>query len=89
MINRTLLFFLFASSCLSAIAEKRPTNVVLVLVDNQGYFELGCKGNPYLQTPHIDDFAKQGVDFCNFHAENFCSPSRAALLTAAIPFDSH
>ena len=61
------------------------TNVVLILVDNQGYFELGCKGNPFLQTPNIDRFASEGVDFCNFHAENFCSPSRAALLTGRQP----
>ena len=66
-------------------AEESRRNVVLVLVDNQGYFELGCKGNPFLRTPNIDRFARNGIDFCNFHAENFCSPSRAALLTGRQP----
>ncbi|MEM8734974.1 MAG: sulfatase-like hydrolase/transferase, partial [Planctomycetota bacterium] len=55
------------------------------MTDNQGYFELECKGNPYLKTPNINAFARRGVDFCNFHAENFCSPSRAALLTGRQP----
>lgn len=73
-----------AGVCSTAFAKSTP-NVVLILTDNQGYFELGCKGNPYLRTPNIDDFARNGVDFCNFHAENFCSPSRAALLTGRQP----
>lgn len=64
---------------------EKATNIVLVLTDNQGYYELACKGNPYLETPNIDKFAREGVDFCNFHAENFCSPSRAALLTGRQP----
>ncbi|MEM8670973.1 MAG: arylsulfatase [Planctomycetota bacterium] len=80
-----LLLILFAGNCLAATSDDRPTNVVLVLIDNQGYFELGCKGNAYLKTPIIDKFAREGVDFCNFHAENFCSPSRAALLTGRHP----
>ncbi|MEM0925076.1 MAG: sulfatase-like hydrolase/transferase, partial [Planctomycetota bacterium] len=78
-----LLVFLALGS--SAFANSARTNVIVVLVDNQGYFELGCKGNPFLKTPNIDQFAKRGVDFCNFHAENFCSPSRAALLTGKQP----
>lgn len=69
----------------SCVLGKGPPNVLLIMTDNQGYFDLGCKGNAYLQTPHIDDFARQSVDFCNFHAENFCSPSRAALLTGRQP----
>ncbi len=67
-----------------AAVSDRP-NVVLIMTDNQGYFELGCKGNPHVKTPSIDAFAQQSVDFCNFHAENFCSPSRAALLTGRQP----
>ncbi|MFN3193775.1 MAG: sulfatase-like hydrolase/transferase [Aureliella sp.] len=76
---------LMLGSASSALCQEKPTNIVLVMTDNQGYFELECKGNPYLKTPNINDFAKQGVDFCNFHAENFCSPSRAALLTGRQP----
>ena len=73
------------STCAMAVADNSRTNIVLILVDNHGYHHLGCKGNPYLKTPNIDKFARQSVDFCNFHAENFCSPSRAALLTGRQP----
>ncbi len=76
---------LLAVRATTAAEPTTPTNVLLIMTDNQGYFELGCKGDPYLKTPNIDDFAKESVDLCNFHAENFCSPSRAALLTGRQP----
>ena len=63
-----------------ATEESRP-NVLLILVDNQSYFELSCHGHAQLQTPHIDKLASESVDFVNFHAPPFCSPSRAAMLT--------
>jgi arylsulfatase A-like enzyme len=66
--------------CSLALAADKP-NVVLVLTDNQSYFELGCHGHKILKTPRIDALAEQSVDFLNFHAPPFCSPSRAALLT--------
>lgn len=86
-IRRSILFAL-ASVISTIVVAKEPAarpNIVVVLIDNQGYFELGCKGHPNLRTPNIDDFARESVDFCNFHAENFCSPSRAALLTGRQP----
>ncbi|HIL71164.1 MAG TPA: hypothetical protein EYG38_15115 [Verrucomicrobia bacterium] len=61
-------------------SEKRP-NVLLILTDNQSYFELSGHGHPHVKTPRIDAFSKEGVDFLNFHAAPFCSPSRASLLT--------
>lgn len=86
MCSRVLLpLMLFITMAAQLSASEPNPNVVLVLVDNQGYFELSCKGNPFIKTPNIDQFAKRGVDFCNFHAENFCSPSRAALLTGKQP----
>ena len=60
--------------------EKKP-NVVVVLIDNQGYFELSRNGHQIVQTPRIDKLASQAVNFTDFNAPPFCSPSRAALLT--------
>ena len=60
--------------------ETRP-NVLLILTDNQSFFELSTHGHPQLQTPHIDQLARQSVNFQNFHAPPFCSPSRAEMLT--------
>jgi len=56
-------------------------NVVLILTDNQSYFELSCHGHKTIQTPRIDALAKQSVDFVNFHAPPYCSPSRGLLMT--------
>ncbi|MEM7386006.1 MAG: sulfatase-like hydrolase/transferase [Verrucomicrobiota bacterium] len=61
-------------------AEPRP-NVLLILTDNQSFHELSCHGSPHVKTPRIDALAKEGIDFLNFHAPPFCSPSRAAMLT--------
>lgn len=83
--DKLLLPFALLVWCLAVVGAEAKVNVVLMLTDNQGYFELACKGNPYLRTPHIDELARTSVDFCSFHAENFCSPSRAALLTGRQP----
>ncbi len=77
-----LLAAIFACSPFGSFiqAEDRP-NVLLILTDNQSYFELSCHGHEQLQTPHIDRLASESVDFVNFHAPPFCSPSRTALIT--------
>ncbi|MEQ6120694.1 sulfatase-like hydrolase/transferase [Reichenbachiella sp. MALMAid0571] len=62
------------------VQESKP-NVVVVLIDNQGYFELSRNGHQVVQTPRIDKLASQAVNFTDFNAPPFCSPSRAALLT--------
>ena len=51
------------------------------MTDDQGYGDLSCTGNPWLQTPNIDAFAKNSVDLTNFHVSPLCSPTRASLLS--------
>jgi arylsulfatase A-like enzyme len=59
----------------------RP-NVVLILVDDLGYGELGCQGNRQIPTPHIDSLARHGVRFTQgYVTASFCAPSRAGLMT--------
>lgn len=72
---------LFLLACSTARSTPGQPNVVVMLIDNHGFFELSCHGHPVLQTPRIDQFAAEGVSFSNFHAPPFCSPSRGALLT--------
>jgi arylsulfatase A-like enzyme len=61
-------------------------NIVFVLTDDQGYWALGCNGNPDIITPNIDRLAVQGARFENFFcASPVCSPARASLLTGRIP----
>ena len=56
-------------------------NVVVLLADDLGYQDVGCYGGP-VQTPAIDQLAKEGVRFTEFYSGcAVCSPSRATLLT--------
>ncbi len=55
-------------------------NVVVILVDDLGYSDLGCYGSE-IPTPNIDGLAERGLRYTNFHTTPMCSPTRAALLT--------
>ena len=55
-------------------------NIVLVVLDDVGYAQLGCYGSD-IQTPVLDGLAGSGVRLSNFHTTSLCSPTRACLLT--------
>jgi arylsulfatase len=59
-------------------------NVVVILVDDLGYSDLGCYGSE-IATPNIDRLAAEGVRFTDFHSTPMCSPTRASLLTGVNP----
>jgi arylsulfatase len=59
-------------------------NVVVVVLDDLGFAQLGCYGSD-LETPNIDRLAARGVRFSNFHTTAVCSPTRASLLTGRNP----
>jgi len=64
-------------------AEKQP-NIVLVLMDNFGYGEIGVYGGGELRgapTPNIDSIAADGFQLTNYNVEAECTPSRSALMT--------
>ncbi len=60
-------------------------NVILVLTDDQGYGDLGCTGNPWIQTPNIDRFHADAVRFTDFHVSPLCTPTRGSLMTGRRP----
>ena len=55
-------------------------NVVVVLLDDTGFAQLGCYGSS-IDTENIDNLAADGMQFTNFHVTPLCSPTRASLLT--------
>ncbi len=64
-----------------ASASQQP-NIVFVLIDDLRYDALGAEGHPYVQTPAIDNIARDGIRFERFFVSNpICSPSRATILT--------
>lgn len=61
-------------------------NVIVILVDDQGYYDLGCYGASEVETPRIDALAREGIRFTDYYAAApICSPSRAGLLTGCYP----
>ncbi len=62
--------------------KNQPPNLLLILVDDLRFDEFGAGGHPYMQTPHIDRIAHEGVLFERaFHTTPICSPNRASILT--------
>ncbi|HID07217.1 MAG TPA: N-acetylgalactosamine 6-sulfate sulfatase, partial [Armatimonadetes bacterium] len=52
-----------------------------MITDDQGYGDLGCHGNPVIQTPNLDWLHAHSTRLTNFHVDPLCSPTRAALMT--------
>jgi arylsulfatase A-like enzyme len=83
---RALLFaFLFAATPATQSppqSNTRPPNIVYVLADELGYYELSCLGHPHIQTPNIDRMAEEGMRFTQYLAGSaVCAPTRACLMT--------
>ena len=77
-----LIFLLVITFKLSAQQLKGKPNVIFILADDLGYGDLGCYGQQKIQTPNIDELAKEGIRFTQFYAgTSVCAPSRASLLT--------
>ncbi|MEM9018563.1 MAG: sulfatase [Verrucomicrobiota bacterium] len=80
-----VLFFLAPAKAEDANTNS-PPNVVIIFIDDQGYYDLGCYGATEVKTPRIDRLAHEGIRFTDYYAAApICSPSRAGLLTGAYP----
>jgi arylsulfatase len=67
----------------SAEAADKP-NIVLILADDLGWSDLGCYGGE-IQTPNLDQLAREGIRFTQFYNTARCCPTRASLLTGLYP----
>ncbi|MFP6809118.1 MAG: sulfatase-like hydrolase/transferase [Pseudomonadales bacterium] len=79
-----VLLSLLVTQILAAPAHDSKPNIVLVLMDNFGYGEVGVYGGGVLRgaaTPNIDSIAAEGFQLTNFNVEAECTPSRSALMT--------
>ena len=79
---KKLLLTLLASFSLLSAAEK--PNIVVVLVDDMGFSDIGCYGSE-IPTPNLDALASGGLRFTQFYNTGRCCPTRASLLTGLYP----
>ena len=76
---------LLALAIPNSLQASRP-NIIFILADDLGWAELGCYGNRFNETPHLDQLAERGIRFTNAYASApVCSPYRAAFLTGQYP----
>ncbi len=63
------------------LSLKKQPNVLLVNIDDMGYGDMSCHGNPHIKTPNIDKLYSQSLRFPQFHSAPMCTPTRGMLLT--------
>ncbi len=81
---RILIFILFGwaiFSCSKKEYNEKP-NIILIMTDDQGWGQTGYYNHPLLETPNLDEMARNGIRFDRFYAgAPVCSPTRASVLT--------
>ena len=70
----------FFSLGAAALQSRRP-NIVLIVSDDQGWWDLSHHGNPVIETPNLDKLARESVQFRRFYVSPVCAPTRASLMT--------
>ena len=69
----------------TAAATEKP-NILFVLTDDQGWWDVGMRGNEDIDTPVMDRLSREDVDFERFYAAPVCAPTRAGLMTGRYCF---
>ena len=80
LLSFALALSLIAPGMLGA-SDQTPPNIVLIVTDDQGWWDLGCHGNTAIDTPNLDRLAAEGVELTRFYVQPVCAPTRAGLMT--------
>ena len=82
----SLVAFLSSVTTISTLAAERP-NIIVIMADDLGYGDVSCYGAKAVQTPAIDQLAREGVRFTNgYCSASTCTPTRFSLLTGTYAF---
>lgn len=76
----TIISFALVATSYQTYAQNKKTNIVLVVVDDLGYSDLGSYGSE-INTPNLDRLAKEGLRLKEFYTNAICAPTRASILT--------
>ena len=81
----TFLLSVVVAGCQKNASEKPPSvdrpNILLIITDDQGNGDVGFHGNPHIQTPTLDQLAKESTRFTQFYVSPVCAPTRSSLMT--------
>jgi arylsulfatase len=87
LLAASLFLFLAPFAAAAEPPKSGMPNIVVILSDDLGYGDLGCFGHPKIQTPHLDQLAKDGLRLTAcYSSAPVCSPSRAGLFTGRQPY---
>lgn len=86
MIYRLLLSFSLIGLISCSNSKFEQPNVIILLIDDQGYGDVGKHGNPVLKTPSTDRLYEESARFTNFVVSATCAPTRCALMTGKHEF---
>ena len=76
----------FLSDELPAYSGDQPPNILLIVVDDLGKYEISSYGSETMHTPNIDQLCNEGVRFLDCYVNSpVCAPSRAGLITGRYP----
>ena len=89
MINPPRLLFAISALLFSAAqADNRP-NFIFFITDDISAEDLGCYGNAFAETPHLDALAERGMRFNNAYLTiSSCSPSRCSIISSRYPHNT-
>jgi len=80
------LIFIVGIGISSCKGPAKQPNIILIMTDDQGWYDAGFNGNTKIKTPCLDSLASNGVVFERFYsASAVCSPTRASLITGRNP----
>ncbi|MDF1853762.1 MAG: sulfatase [Verrucomicrobiales bacterium] len=80
--------FAFLLAFLTTQADERP-NFIFFITDDIGWNDLGCYGNEFVKTPHLDAMAERGLRFTNAYLTiSSCSPSRCSIISSRYPHNT-
>jgi predicted AlkP superfamily pyrophosphatase or phosphodiesterase len=94
LLSLLLLFFIafLVSSCNKAVKEKaqdKKPNILLIFTDQQNSHTMSTAGNPYLNTPNMDQLAKEGVMFAQAYCTSpVCGPARSSIISGRMPHET-
>ncbi|MDF1861113.1 MAG: sulfatase [Verrucomicrobiales bacterium] len=81
---KTILFFCLSAGWLAA--GEPPPNIVVIMADDLGWYDTRFQGNKDLETPCLDQFVSEGMQFTNgYAAASVCTPTRAAMMAGMSP----